>query len=59
MAKKIEIKKTTTIHRDCLFCTKVEDEFLNYEGKPIMGYCIFLKNRFLLNEKTDCKKYKK
>lgn len=56
MARKIQ--KDLPIHRECKHCCLVEHEFLNYEGKPIMGECRYSEKRFLLNEKIDCKEYK-
>lgn len=57
MAKKIE--KQLNTHRLCKMVCVVKDEFLNWRGEPIMGTCVYSENRFLLNEKTDCKNYEK
>jgi hypothetical protein len=57
MAKKAEIKKSEHTYKQCGFCEVIDYEFLNYENKPIMGRCIWRTDRFLLNEKTDCKKF--
>jgi hypothetical protein len=56
MAKKSNSKTEQHTHKECGFCECVENEFLNYKGEPILGRCIWVKDRFLLNEKDDCKK---
>ena len=55
MAKKVQKPEVT--HNDCVFKFEVDNEFLNYKGEPILGFCIWSKHRFLLNEKTDCEKF--
>lgn len=54
MAKKI---LPTKMHRQCKHCRQIDYEYLNYNGEPIMGECVYCKNRFLLNEKIDCKEF--
>lgn len=57
MAKKIISKAQTHTHKSCKYCREIDYEFLNYNGKPITGECVYCKTRFLLNEKTECKYY--
>lgn len=58
MAKKT-YTKSYNLHKDCLHCREVKNEFLTITGKPILGECDFNESRFLLNELTECKRYKK
>lgn len=45
-------------HRQCKHCRQIDYEYLNYNGEPIMGECVYCKNRFLLNEKINCKEFR-
>ena len=54
MAKKVI---STNTHRQCRHCRVIEHEFLSIKGEPIMGECIYSERRFLLNERTECKKH--
>ena len=49
----------TNTHRTCRHCKVVEKEFLSVKGEPILGECEYAETRFILNEKTDCKKYER
>lgn len=59
MAKKQSISKDKKkLHKNCIHCCFVKDQFLSNTGKPIMGRCAFSGYMFLLNEKTDCEDLK-
>lgn len=58
MALKKSIKNFKNTHRECVHCRVIDNEFLSNEGMPILGECEFFKFRFLLNELTDCEKWK-
>ena len=58
MAKKaVEVKNSIHTHKECGWSMEIKDEFLNYNGEPIMGVCIWCNTRFILNEKLICKKF--
>lgn len=56
MAKRLSTKGTN-VHKYCKYCKEVENEFLSIRGIPILGRCEYMEKYFILNEKTDCKRY--
>ena len=59
MAKKQSTSKDElNLHKNCIHCCFIKDQFLSNTGKPIMGRCAFSKYMFLLNEVTECEDYK-